>query len=639
MDKQTIINHFEGDFQTFYSHYLPKLQKAAGDELKAICPFHKDRDPSLSVNRQTGLFRCFGCAAAGSIFDFYAKLNNLATRSDFLKILNGITKDFGIRSGNGNKQAVAPTLIALYDYRDESGQLLYQIIRLAPGYNGEKKPFRIRRPDGNGGWIYNKEDARIIPYRLPEILKATEIIICEGEKDADNVAALGLAATTNPFGAGKWPDHFGPYFAKKHIVLLPDNDDPGRAHMHKVVANLKGHAASIKWLELPDLPDGGDVSGFIGTFSCKEEAAERLAVMIDGTPEYQEATTEPPAVGFMIVNAANWLDSTPPEPDQIFTDTYDVGDKVAIIASSKLRKTFFLLQMLISIATGRPFLSWQIPKPRRILHVQFEIQDHHYHRRVKRMAKAMGITSADLGDRFNILNARGLGIVGPEGIEKIGIIAAEIRPEIISFDPLYKVATGAENAAEDLKGILNCFDELSKKTGAAILYVHHDPKGNSGDRDVRDRGAGSNVLGRDYDAAITLTPHATEADAAVVETLLRNYRPQEPFTVLWVEDESTGGYRFEERPDILPNKKTSKSKEAPPAFDAYLPAALSIMSNQDIALSQFLETFKTKTGLSDHRIRGFMDFATAGGNPYIVTRTDTTAKNKKWLRAGKDFHE
>jgi hypothetical protein len=196
-----------------------------------------------------------------------------------------------------------------------------------------------------------------------------------------------------------------------------------------------------------------------------------------------------------------------------------------------------------------------------------------------------------------------------------------------------------ENAAEDTKIILNAFDQLAEQTGATVCFTHHDAKGSPGDRDIRDRGAGSNVLSRDYDACITLTAHSQDPDATVVETLLRNYRPQEPFTALWVEDEDTHGYRFEERPDILPTKKTSKSKEAAPAFSAYLPAALAILRDQEIAQSDFLVTFKEKSGLSNHRIRGFMDFATAGGNPYIICRTDAAAKNKKWLKAGKEFRE
>ena len=117
MDKQAIENHFTGNYQPFYGRYLPKLQRASGDELKAICPFHEDRDPSLSVNSQTGLFKCFGCDAAGSIFDFYARTHNMTLPVDFSKALAGIAEDFGIR--NGDKETAKPTVTARYDYQDE----------------------------------------------------------------------------------------------------------------------------------------------------------------------------------------------------------------------------------------------------------------------------------------------------------------------------------------------------------------------------------------------------------------------------------------------------------------------------------------------------------------------------------------
>ncbi len=123
------------------------------------------------------------------------------------------------------------------------------------------------------------------------IINDLEVIIVEGEKDADNLIALGITATTNPFGAGNWPEHFGPYFAGKNVVLIPDNDDTGRQHMDKVAANLKGHAASIKYLKLPDLPEKGDISDFIAKSGSKEEATEQLAIMLGGAALY-----EPPAI-------------------------------------------------------------------------------------------------------------------------------------------------------------------------------------------------------------------------------------------------------------------------------------------------------------------------------------------------------
>ncbi len=278
----------------------------------------------------------------------------------------------------------------------------------------------------------------------------------------------------------------------------------------------------------------------------------------------------------------------PPEPDQILHDTADTGDKVAIIGSSKTRKSFFMLQFALCLAAGRNFLRWTIPKPRRVLLVQFEIKSDHVHRRVRNMARALGISAESIEGRFKILNARGLGIKGPQGIERIGQLAEEWKPEIILFDPLYKVAEGDENLARDFKIVLSAFDALAEQTGATIGYVHHDAKGFAGEKDIRDRGAGSNTLGRDYDAAITLTPHASEPDGLVVEVLVRNYRPQEPFTIVWRADEETAGYRFESRSDIVAVKKTSKNQTSNlPAIDTYRESALALVKDKPLLVGSF----------------------------------------------------
>jgi len=336
-----------------------------------------------------------------------------------------------------------------------------------------------------------------------------------------------------------------------------------------------------------------------------------------------------------IVNVSGWLLDEPGAPDQIIGDTLDVGDKIAIIAPSKMKKSFFMLQMLICIAAGRDFLRWKVPKPRRIAHVQLEIQSNHFHERVINMAKALNIEPSDLEDRFHVSNCRGLGIEGPEGVELIGQAIERYHPEIVSFDPLYKIAAGAENAIEDGKKILAAFDNLARK-GVAVSYVHHDAKGASGDRDIRDRGAGSNVISRDYDVCFTLTQHATNPDATVVEMIVRNYKPQELFTIVWVEDKETGGYCFKEEPGIIPMKKTSRTKKQVPPLSDYLPTALSILENEEMGITVFKETFKQKSGLSNSRILEFITWATAETNGFLVTRGERgRGKNKKWINIGR----
>ena len=334
-----------------------------------------------------------------------------------------------------------------------------------------------------------------------------------------------------------------------------------------------------------------------------------------------------------VVDAATWLTTEPPPPDQIFADMFDRGDKVAIIGSSKLRKSFFLLQGALSLASGRDFLGWSVPKPRRVFVVQLEIQQHHFHRRVQRMAAALELTPENLQDRLQIVNGRGLALAGAAGIEAVKQAVLPSSPDLICIDPLYKISTGAENTAEDAKVVLGLFDRLAEQTGAAVLYVHHDSKGFSGDRDIRDRGSGSGVLGRDYDACFTLTPHASEDDAVVVETLLRNYRPQEASTIGWVND-LNGGYCFGPRPDLAPTKRTSSNARTRDAitFDACLEVAEEVLSNAPMEMKDFKACLREKTGLSRDRTNEFVRWALQRPEaPLDVHGRRGRGQNDKWI--------
>jgi hypothetical protein len=162
------------------------------------------------------------------------------------------------------------SIAAIYDYHDENGRLLFQVVRRTP------KDFRQRRPDGNGGWIWSTKGIEFVPYRLPDLLKAAPhatMFVCEGEKDVDALRERGLVATTNPGGAGKWKAQYNRYFRGRRVAVLPDNDPqakdldgmprfhpdgrpvlPGQDHAADVARNLQGVAASVTVLMLPDLP-------------------------------------------------------------------------------------------------------------------------------------------------------------------------------------------------------------------------------------------------------------------------------------------------------------------------------------------------------------------------------------------------
>lgn len=165
------------------------------------------------------------------------------------------------------EKPVKARVIATYDYRAEDGGLLFQVQRFEP------KKFVQRRPAGDG-WEYKVQGTRQVPYRLPELVAAplsSTIYIVEGEKDADRLAALGLVATCNAGGAGKWKSCHSEHLKDRTVILIPDNDDAGRAHVQKVAKSLKGIAAHVRIMELTGLPEKGDVSDWLDAGGTREQ--------------------------------------------------------------------------------------------------------------------------------------------------------------------------------------------------------------------------------------------------------------------------------------------------------------------------------------------------------------------------------
>jgi hypothetical protein len=170
-------------------------------------------------------------------------------------------------------------IVAEYDYRDKDGVLLYQAVREFP------KNFKQRRPDGSGGWVWKLEDVQRVPYRLPDLLSDTKrrVFVVEGEKDVDRLYALGLSATCNVGGAGKWRDEYSEYLRGRHVCLIPDRDEAGRQHMRSVSDSLKRVGATVTWLELPG-DDKDDVSDWLDDGHSVAELKE-LALSAGPVPE------------------------------------------------------------------------------------------------------------------------------------------------------------------------------------------------------------------------------------------------------------------------------------------------------------------------------------------------------------------
>ncbi len=227
---------------------LKNVKSGGTGKWTALCPAHDDNERSLGIGERDD----------GRI---WVKCHAGCTRDAVLAALNLESRDLLPSPGRQPEASQQRRIAATYDYTDESGNLLYQAVRFAP------KGFAQRRPDGRGGWIWNLNGVRRVPYRLPELLDAVKeggvVFICEGEKDCDNLWELDLPATTNAGGAGKWSDDFCAFFRGVSVVILPDNDLPGQEHAHKVAASLYSVADAVVVVDLPGLPEKGDVSDWL----------------------------------------------------------------------------------------------------------------------------------------------------------------------------------------------------------------------------------------------------------------------------------------------------------------------------------------------------------------------------------------
>ena len=122
------------------------------------------------------------------------------------------------------------------------------------------KKFWQRRPDGNGGWINNLNGVRKVLYRLPELIEdignSHPIVIAEGERDVNNLRAIGVPATTNPDGAPKpgqkpkWRPEFSETLRGADIIIIPDHDEQGYALAEAIASMSAGIAKSVRLLKL-----------------------------------------------------------------------------------------------------------------------------------------------------------------------------------------------------------------------------------------------------------------------------------------------------------------------------------------------------------------------------------------------------
>ncbi|MEX0979297.1 MAG: hypothetical protein WDZ48_10615, partial [Pirellulales bacterium] len=182
---------------------LPDAKKS-GTGWSARCPAHDDRRASLSIAEGDDGKALVNCHAGCSVDAICAAVGMKPTELFAVStstVLRPTREKHEYRGhDNGAQTNGKPQIVATYDYRDEAGELLFQVVRYDP------KDFKQRRPKAGGGWEWSVKGVRVFPYRLPELLAepTRPVFVVEGEKDVDNLTRIGVLATCNAGGAGKW---------------------------------------------------------------------------------------------------------------------------------------------------------------------------------------------------------------------------------------------------------------------------------------------------------------------------------------------------------------------------------------------------------------------------------------------------
>lgn len=456
--KYAIEDYFKGNYQAFYSKYLTKVKKIGGDEYQASCPFHKDENPSFNFNNEGGKYYCHGCGKKGHIAHFYGKLNGLDTKRDFPKILKGIANDFGI-SWEENK----PRLVKTYDYTDSEGNLLYQVCRYEP------KTFKQRHPNGNGGWTWNLKGVQRVLYNLPQVLKANEVFIVEGEQDVNTLTELGLTATTCPMGAKKWLPEYNEALRGKDVVLIPDSDIEGLEHAAMVGTSLSGLVNSIKLVELPVLPSKGDVSDWIITFDDKMEAAEKLSILVENAGPYtppKKATIED-----AIFTAKDFTALDIPSK-KIFLNPWLTEQSITLISGWRgTGKTWLALSILDAVNKGGPFGPWEASEPMPCLFLDAEMPAQDVVERTKELRiQSVFIYSDSYANSLGLPKASLLAETWRTSMKRV-LLTRKIKLWVI--DNIGSVAGGIdENIKRDWDPVNQWLLEL-RFAGIATIMLHH----------------------------------------------------------------------------------------------------------------------------------------------------------------------
>ena len=417
---------------------------------------------SKSVNLEDGVWYDHESSLGGGVIDLIKAHEPDANISQKLQ-------EFGIETSNTKLASET-----IWTYTDEKGTPRYEVIRkIVP--DGKKYFQRHYSADGQRHW--GMAGITALPYKLPQLLQSSDpIFIAEGEKACDAIIGLGLLASTNHGGAGKWWPTLTPYFKDRAVVILPDNDLAGQRHAQLVACSLNGTASVIKILNLPNLREKGDVYDWVAAGGTKAQLIDLAnAAPFYSTDQVQLADIPVPSDNPIPsrFNLTPWAELPEIETQWLIPNILPAGGMAALYGKPGTFKSFIALHVAAMIGSGNHVFGNAVLQGD-VIYVAGEGGAGLKARR-DAVIKAHNIKDpkvyflrAQLDLRSNEADREAL----------IAEIAnRDLKPVLLIIDTLSRAfAGGNENSSDDMGKFIAHVTTIQLRLNTAVLIVHHTGK-------------------------------------------------------------------------------------------------------------------------------------------------------------------
>lgn len=462
------------------------------------CPSHDDYKNSLAVAEGENGKTLFNCFAGCSYQDIIAALNIPA---------------------NSNGRESQKQIEAIYDYTDESGEVLYQNVRF------EGKDFRARRFDKNNREVWNLDGVRRVPYRLAELVNLPahyDFVMAEGEKDADTLTAHNLISTNHK----NWKAEFNYLLKSKKVVIFQDHDRAGVEFAEKAARMIFRDAEAIRIVDCfvdEPLPHkhGKDVSDYL-----EAHRFEELLKLILNTPNWKplgdsDICRTSDEIGLKVVCIS---DVVAEEIEWLWKPFIPIGEFTIVEGIEGLGKSWIGCALACAVADGKklPFGDSKPIEPSNVLMLSAEDSLSHT---VKPRLVSMRANT----DRIFALDEV-FALDNPKDLIRFEAVIAEYEPKLVIIDPLFSYTGGKNlNQESDSRPLARKLIAIAQKFNCAVIGVRHIGKA-KGNGDARAAGLGS-VAWRASARSVLLVGQDEEADEKAVCQTKNNLHEQAKISI------------------------------------------------------------------------------------------------------------